>query len=101
MSTDVVERPEMNRFELAVGGNLAIAEYGPEDGRLSLTHTEVPESLEGQGVGSRLAQGVFEILRDTGRRAVLLCPFLKRYAEKHPEFRSVAEGQEQPTGAGR
>ena len=89
MSTQVVERPEMSRFELDVGGDLAIAEYRHEGERLVLTHTEVPDSLEGQGVGSRLAQGVFEILRDSGRKAAPLCPFMARYAEKHPEFRGV------------
>jgi predicted GNAT family acetyltransferase len=28
-----------------------------------LLHTEVPQRFSGQGVGSRLAQGVFEILK--------------------------------------
>ena len=92
MDRDVVERPESSRFELDVGGDLAIAEYRLQDGRLVLTHTEVPDALEGQGVGSRLAQGVFEALRASGRRAVPLCPFMARFAEKHPEFKAVVEG---------
>ena len=68
-----------------------LAEYRLQDGRLVLTHTEVPDALEGQGVGSRLAQGVFEALRASGRRAVPLCPFMARLAEKHPEFQAVVE----------
>ena len=35
----VIERPEKNRFELPVDGDVAVAYYRLEDGRVVLTHT--------------------------------------------------------------
>ena len=40
------------RYELAVDGALAIAEYRLRDGRITFTHTEVPDALEGRGIGT-------------------------------------------------
>jgi predicted GNAT family acetyltransferase len=90
--TAVVERPERQRFEMAVEGELALAYYRPEEGRLVLTHTEVPQALSGRGVGSALASGVFAALRASGRKAVLRCDFMRAYAARHPEVQDVVVG---------
>lgn len=55
------------------------------------THTEVPEALEGQGVGSRLVAGALEDVRRSGRRARPLCSFVQRYMERHPETGDLLE----------
>lgn len=74
VSNTVIERPELHRFELAVEGGLAYASYRIEDGRLVLIHTEVPQELSGRGIGSQLAKGVFDIVRESKRKVVLRCP---------------------------
>src|SRR5438132_2574600 len=52
----VVEVPEASRYELRLDGRLVgLAAYHRRDGRLALTHTEVEESCQGRGLGSRLA----------------------------------------------
>ena len=88
----VVERPDKRRFEMAVDGDVAVAAYRLDDGRVVLTHTEVPPRLEGRGVGSALAKGVFESLRASGRKAVTQCPFMAAYAQRHPEVQDVVAG---------
>ena len=70
---DVVENPEQNRFELALDGGTALVAYRRDGNRLVLVHTEVPAQFAGQGVGSRLAKGVFELIRASGRKAVVRC----------------------------
>jgi predicted GNAT family acetyltransferase len=92
MAEEVVERPEKRRFEMAVEGELALAYYRLDDGRLILTHTEVPQRLSGRGVGSALAKGVFAALRQSGRKAVLACEFMGAYAARHPEVQDVVAG---------
>ena len=82
---DVVENPGQNRFELTLDGGTALVAYRRDGERLVLVHTEVPQQFAGQGVGSRLAKGVFELLRASGRKAVLRCPFLEAWAAKHPD----------------
>src|SRR3954464_5610536 len=57
MNTDnaVKDNPAESRFELPVENELAVAYYQIRDGRFVLTHTEVPQHLSGQGIGSTLA----------------------------------------------
>ena len=81
----VIDNQARHRFELPVGDAVAVAEYRIEDGRVVLTHTEVPAALAGPGVGSRLAKGVFEAIRASGRRVVPRCPFMAAYAARHPD----------------
>lgn len=93
MSNDVVENPEMHRFELAIDADSAALAYYRLDGdRVVLTHTEVPQEFAGQGIGSKLAQGVFDILRKTGRKAVVKCPFMKAWAARHPAYNDIIVG---------
>lgn len=92
MDNTVVDRPDRNRFELAIAGELALAYYRLESDRFVLTHTEVPQALSGQGVGSRLAKGVFEQLRASGRKVVPRCTFMAGWASRHPEYNDIVDG---------
>lgn len=93
MDSEVVENSELHRFELAIeGDDLALAYYRFDGNRVVLTHTEVPYQYNGRGIGSRLAKGVFDILRKTGRKAVLKCPFMVAWASRHPEYKDVVDG---------
>ena len=88
----VIDRPDRGRFELPVGDAVAVAHYRLDGDRVVLTHTEVPRSLSGKGIGSRLAHGVFEAIRSGGRRVVAECPFMAAYAAKHPEHAGIVDG---------
>lgn len=93
MSTSVRENAEQHRFELPIAdGAVAAAYYRTEGGLVILIHTEVPAEFSGRGIGSCLAEGTFEILRETGRKAVLKCPFMSRYFAKHPEHADILAG---------
>ncbi|TPI35861.1 N-acetyltransferase [Mesorhizobium sp. B3-1-6] len=76
MDGQVIDNPAQSRFEMALGDEIAVAYYKIEDGRVALLHTEVPQHLSGQGFGSKVAQGVFEAVRGSGRRAIAKCPFM-------------------------
>ena len=89
---DVVENTGESRFELTLDGGTALVAYRRDGERLVLVHTEVPTQFAGQGVGSRLAKGVFELLRASGRKAVVRCEFLKGWVAKHPEYDDVVDG---------
>lgn len=91
MSTD--DNPAERRFEFAIEGSheIAAAYYRLQCERLTLTHTIVPERFSGQGIGSKLARDVFELLRASGRRAVLRCPFMAAYYARHTEYADVVD----------
>lgn len=87
-----VENAEQNRFELPLDGGTALVAYRRDGERLVLVHTEVPAEFGGQGIGSKLAKGVFELLRASGRKAVVRCEFLQGRLAKHPDYNDVVDG---------
>ena len=93
MNAEVTENTEQHRFELPIAdGALAAAYYRVENGRVALIHTEVPSQFSGQGTATQLAHGTFELLRKTGRKAILTCPFMGQFLVKHPEYADVVDG---------
>lgn len=94
----VEDNPAERRFELAIDGSHAIAAYYRVRGdRITLTHTIVPEELFGRGIASLLARGVFDAIRASGRKAILICPFMTAYFERHPEYADMVVS---PAGSG-
>lgn len=87
----VRDNTEKRRFELPLGeGRTAFIQYAETgEGVLALTHTEVPVEFEGQGVGSALVKGAFEIVREGGAKIDPMCPFIAAYLRRHPEYQSL------------
>lgn len=74
------------RFELKVDEATAIIEYIlTRDNVIYLTHTEVPNRLEGQGVGSTIVKKALDFIKEKGYKLVPLCPFVAAYLKKHPD----------------
>lgn len=90
---EVTENVGQSRFERPLRDDaIAAAYYQTEAGTLVFIHTEVPSEFSGQGVATALARGTFDLLRESGRKAVLKCPFLVRFALDHPEYGDVIVG---------
>jgi predicted GNAT family acetyltransferase/glutaredoxin len=84
---EVVDVPDANRYELRIGGRLVgLAAYRRRDGRIAFTHTEIDESCEGRGLGSRLAAAALNDACRNGLEVLPLCPFIAHYIERHPEY---------------
>lgn len=80
------------RYELQVDNYIAIAEYIINNkGIVFMTHTEVPQELEGQGVASDLIKQVLTDIKEKGMHVSPLCPFVKAYIEKHVEWKSLVK----------
>ncbi|WP_343910082.1 GNAT family N-acetyltransferase [Nocardioides aquiterrae] len=94
--TDVAtsKNPEASRYEAHIDGELAgFAEYQLADRLIVFTHTEVDEKFEGRGVGSALARFALDDVRADGSRQVLpLCPFIKGWIDRHPEYQDLVYG---------
>ena len=87
---EVVDVPEKSRYELRLDGHLiGLAAYRRHDDRIAFTHTEVDESCEGRGFGSRLAAVALEDARRQGLEIVPLCSFIAHYVEQHPEYQEL------------
>jgi predicted GNAT family acetyltransferase len=85
----VIDNKEMNRYEAEVDGYKAIIEYSVKPGILSLNHIEVPKELAGQGVASEMTEMVLLQIELRGLKVIPVCPFIKKYIGKHPEWKTI------------
>jgi len=85
----VVNNPEQYRFEVASGALLSKLEYRLGRTTIALVHTEVPEELQGQGIGSSLVRGALAHAREAGLKVLPYCPFVAAYLERHPEYSDI------------
>lgn len=86
MPDTITDNPAASRFELALGDAVAFVSYRRRGSVLVLTHAEVPAPLAGNGLGSRLAAGVLDLVRRRGERVVPRCEFIAAYIERHPAY---------------
>ncbi|WP_042697810.1 GNAT family N-acetyltransferase [Azospirillum sp. B506] len=80
---------DLGRYELTVDGSTALVTYDMREGRIALTHTQVPGALTGQGVGSELAKGTLDDIRARGLKVLPLCSFIAAYIKRHPEYQDL------------
>jgi len=73
------------RFEVNVDGHVAELQYRKHGDRLVLVHTEVPDALEGRGVGSLLVTAAIDNAAERALTVVPLCAFVRGWLERHPD----------------
>lgn len=86
MTDNVRDNTARQRFELDAEGHVAFSEYKRSAGVLTIIHTEVPPALNGKGIGSALVRGLLDLERAEGVKVRPLCPFVRSYFQKHPEY---------------
>lgn len=90
---EVADNPDEQRYEARVGAEvIGFVVYRESPGRLTLVHTEVDAEFEGEGIGSRLVSGALDDIRGRGLEIVPLCPFVRAYLQRHPEYADLVAG---------
>jgi hypothetical protein len=89
--TQITDNTALHHFELKQDGETAFILYSRSKNSLRLIHTEVPDSLQGKGVGSKLVSGVLEVANKNHLRIIPACPFVAEYLKRHPEHLSVVD----------
>jgi uncharacterized protein len=93
-SGGVTDNAAESRYELGAGGQTARLSYDRTGGTIYLTHTEVPEELEGQGIGSRIVKHALDQARADGLKVAPWCPFVRAYIDRHPEYQDLVAEEE-------
>lgn len=88
---DVIDNPALHRFELHEDGETAFLMYEKITDSIRLIHTEVPASLRGKGIGSKLVAGVLRWAEQNKRKVIPICPFVISYLKTHPEHLEVVD----------
>jgi predicted GNAT family acetyltransferase len=88
----VRDNPEKKRFEIDLGGGeFAIAEYTLPAGKIMFTHTEVPSSHEGQGLGTTLIEAALASARERHLKVIPICQFFAAYMAKHEAVQDLLD----------
>ncbi|MFV0308581.1 MAG: GNAT family N-acetyltransferase [Desertimonas sp.] len=86
---DIAER---ERYEVTLDGQLAgFAQYVRRGGRTLFVHTEIDPAFEGHGLGSALVGHALDAEREAHRKIVPLCPFVRAYVDRHPEYMDLVD----------
>ena len=88
---EVQNNQEAGRYEVRTAAGMAFAEYRPVGHSVMFTHTEVPEAMEGQGIGSELVKAALEDVRAQGKRVIPMCPFVAAYIGQHRDYLDLVD----------
>jgi predicted GNAT family acetyltransferase len=88
---EVHDNKDARRYELQTEAGMAFAEYRPAGPAVMFTHTEVPEEMEGQGVGSRLVKAALDDVMAQGKKVIPMCPFVAGYISQHKEYLELVD----------
>jgi hypothetical protein len=77
----IIDNTAAARLELVIGGQLAELTYRIRAGRMAITHTGVPESLQHRGLAGRLVRAAVEKAAAERLTVVPLCPFARNWLQ--------------------
>lgn len=87
----VIHNESANQFEATIDGKIAFSKYLRAGSKIVIEHTEVPESLEGQGLASRIVRTALDYARAEKLVVIPLCPFTAAFIHRHPEYQDLVE----------
>jgi len=89
----ITDNRDFWRIEAHVDGKVAgFAAYRDRPGKRAFTHTEVDPAFEGQGIGTAIARAALDQARADDVGVVPLCPFIKGWIDKHPDYADLVVG---------
>lgn len=87
---ELIDNKAKRRYEFHIGELTSKIEYLISDrGVIYLTHTEVPQELKGQGIGSQLVLKTLIDIENRGLKLMPLCPFVATYIHRHPQWNKI------------
>ena len=85
----LIHNETQNQFEILIDGQIAFVEYYLDGNKIHLTHTEVPETLKGKGIGSQLIEQTLQYIKKNHLVLVPLCSFVANYVNNHSEWHTI------------
>jgi predicted GNAT family acetyltransferase len=85
----VTHDQQSRRFELTVEGQQAVLNYTLKGDIIVFTHTGVPPTIGGRGLGSKLVKTGLDYARENELKVRSLCWFVSKYIRLHPEYQDL------------
>lgn len=84
MSTEVTDRPERRRYELAEDGTtVGSVTYRLAPGEIELLHAEVDRGHAGRGLAGVMVRAVLDDARARHLAVVPHCPYVTKFIDEH------------------
>ncbi len=79
---EVKNNVERSRYEMAIDGEIAIADYLRRGDELLITHVETPEHMQGKGIAGQVMAGVVADAKERGLKITPICSYAVAYMKR-------------------
>ena len=87
---NVVNRPELGRYQLCLDGELAgYSAYEIHGAQVAFMHTQIEGRFAGHGLGDKLVAHALDEVRARGGSVLPYCPFVRSFIARHPEYQDL------------
>ncbi len=90
MASAITNNTLKHRFETEASHKTAFLNYRISGSEITFTHTEVPASIGGRGIGTALVKAGLDYAREHQLRVIPACPFVADFLQAHPQYQSLA-----------
>ena len=80
---------ERHRFEAALDGHIARADYRIDGDVMRIYHTEVPFEFEGRGIAAALVRAALDYASERHLKVVPACSYVRSYMRRHPKTHAL------------
>ena|SRR5687767_101298 len=89
----VTQNEGEERFEVALGDELAYLDYRWYQDKLVLLYIFVPVPYRGKGVSNVLIQHTLEFAKSKNVKINIYCPYIARYVRTHAQYEELVDRQ--------
>lgn len=82
--SEIIHNKSQSQFQMHIGKFIAVVNYKMKDGKMYLTHSEVPYHLRNQGYGQILLENIFAYIEKHQIEAIAVCTYI-RYVKRQSE----------------
>jgi len=87
----VTNNTKERQFELHIRDYTGRLTYNIKDDMIAFFHTEIPEALQGRGLGKILAEYALNYAKEHHLKILPYCPYVAKYVKEHPEWQSYVK----------
>lgn len=85
----LIDNKARSRYEVAVEGQVAFAEYRREGDKLYIPYVESPPLLRGTGVAGRLMEEVMKEARRQKLKVIPICGYAAAWIRRHSQYEDL------------
>lgn len=88
-NSELIHNESQSQFEMHIENQIAFVEYYRDGNKIHLTHTEVPEPLQGKGIGSQLIEQTLQYIKKNHLVFIPLCSFVANYVNNKSQWHDI------------